>query len=109
MIDINYKDNVKQYLHQFYTTAPKEQIKALRDGLGIGESTFRRWANLNDTNGPTLDILPKLCALLDITLYQLFQIEDPSHLSDEESKIINEYRKQESMQQAVKNVLGIKD
>ena len=110
MDTISYKMNLKNTLRNHLLGKENLEIKnRLLNELNITESALKRWLSLSDTNAPQIDALPVICNILNISLYDLFGIPNPTaSLSDEELKLLEEYRKQENMQQAVKNVLNIK-
>ncbi|MFI3252661.1 MAG: helix-turn-helix transcriptional regulator [bacterium] len=110
-MEINYKKNVKSTLRNFLSGRnPKFSRIEFCEKLNIGDSALKRWLSENDNNGPQTEILPLICDILNISLYDLYQIENPANsLSKDELTLLNEYRKQTHMQQAIKNTLKIDD
>ncbi len=110
MDTISYKMNLKNTLRNHLLGKENIDVKnKLLSELNITESALKRWLSLCDNNAPQIDALPVICNILNISLYDLFGIPNPTtSLSNEELKLLEEYRKQENMQQAVKNVLNIK-
>jgi len=57
---------------------------------------------------PSIIQIVKICEFLDITIYQLLGIEDPTILTDDEIKIIKACRDDSNNLEYVKRVLNIK-
>lgn len=107
MINKDTRAAITKAIKEWFNNNPTKKNIDLAKHFNVSEMTASRWHK--GENVPDLDLLPELANYLGISLYDLFGITDPSELSDEELKVITEYRKQTNMQQAVKNVLSIKD
>lgn len=80
---INYKIIVKNSLRKKLDKKDnKLNRKKVCEALSISESTIDRWLSLNDSNCPKSENLPILCKVLNITLYELFDIKIPKDLND---------------------------
>ena len=83
-------------------------------GTALGESpqNTNKWFNQNFPNAvPNVNHYPKICELLNITLFDIFGIKNPNTdtLDPEILKIVETLEKNEDMIIHVKNLLGIKE
>ena len=81
-------------------------------GKALGESpqNTNKWFNPNFPNAvPNVNHYPKICELLNITLFDIFGIKDPNNLSSEHRKIIETLNNKPEMVVHVKNLLGINE
>lgn len=107
MIQRNTRAAITKAIQDWFNKNPDKHNIDLAKHFNVSEMTASRWHK--GTNIPDVDLLPELANLLDIDLNELFGVNNPSDLTEEEQKIIKAYRTQENMRQAVKNVLSIKD
>ena len=81
-------------------------------GKALGESpqNTNKWFNPNFPNSvPNVNHYPKICELLNISLYDIFGIEDPNNITIEQKQIIKELNKQPDMIKSVKRLLDINE
>lgn len=107
MILKNRRAAITKAIQEWFENNPDKLNIDLARHFGVSEMTASRWHK--GTNIPDVDLLPELADFLGIDLNTLFGVESNSDLTNEEKKIIEAYRTQENMRQAVKNVLSIKD
>ncbi len=69
--------------HNGYTTT------SLANELGVTFTSVKRWQT--HVCLPEVSLLPKLCKIMNITLYELFDVPDPSSLSLAEKEILSKY------------------
>ena len=77
----------------------------LADEIGISRSTVGDW--IQGISVPKSDKVVPICNKLKITVYEFFGVSDPSNLSSDERKVLDAYKEQPEMQDAVKRLLGI--
>lgn len=92
--------NLKKYLAQ-----SRIQQKELAITCGKTEGTISHWAE-GRVSIP-VRYIPVICEMLDITLYELFGLPDPSLLSEAERKVLNAYRNDEVFKLISDRVLDI--
>ncbi len=80
--------NLKKYLAQ-----SRVQQKELAVACGKTEGTISHW--VDGRVSIPIKYIPVICEMLDITLYDLFGLPDPSLLSETERRVLNAYRKDE--------------
>ncbi len=77
---------------RYYREKKGIEQKALSLSLGLTSNAVCNWES--GKYRPDVDMLPTLCKKLDISFYQLYDLPDPTdQLSQEEKKIIGNYRK----------------
>ncbi len=78
----------------------------LADHLNTSTASISRFCSGKST--PTDEQIVLICEFLNISLYQLFGLEDPTNLSDDELKIIEACRKNPETFKYVKKICEIK-
>jgi transcriptional regulator with XRE-family HTH domain len=78
----------------------------LADHLNTSTASISRFCSGKST--PTDEQIVLICEFLNISLYQLFGLEDPTNLSDDELKIIEACRKNSETFKYVKKICEIK-
>ena len=78
----------------------------LADHLNTSTASISRFCSGKST--PTDEQIVLICEFLNISLYQLFGLEDPTNLSDDELKIIEVCRKNPETFKYVKKICEIK-
>lgn len=74
-----------------YRESIKMEQKELAKKLGVPASAVSNWET--GFSKPNLNMLYPICEALDITLYELFDIDDPLHRqSDREQQLLSKYR-----------------
>lgn len=92
--------NLKKYLAQ-----SRIQQKELALACGKTEGTISHWVE-GRVNIPT-KYIPKICEMLDISLYELFGLPDPGLLSAGERKVLNAYRTDEIFKVICDRILSV--
>lgn len=76
---------------RFYRERAGMEQKALAEAVGITGNTVSNWEN--GRARPDINLIPDLCRVLDITLYELFGLPDPvEHYSHAEQAHMDSYR-----------------
>ncbi len=92
--------NLKKYLAQ-----SRVQQKELAVACGKTEGTISHW--VDGRVSIPIKYIPVICEMLEITLYELFELPDPCLLSEAERKVLNAYRKDEVFKLISDRVLDI--
>lgn len=85
----NIKNTITNNLNK-YINSSKYSKKELAELLNISAPNLTRWTK--GDNFPTIDILPKLCSLLEISLDQLFGINGTVHVSEFDALLLARYK-----------------
>lgn len=105
-MDSLYRTRIRQVLREHLLGKENQgKIQEIMEKLGVSHSTIKTWTATNGIGIPVTEDLPVLCEILGITLYQLFDIPDPSNLSDAERELIMEFRNaSKELQKAARNI-----
>ena len=79
-------------------------------GKALGESpqNTNKWFNPNfPTAVPNVNHYPKICELLNVSLFDIFGVKDPNNLTDDQQQIIKALNKEPDMVIHVKRLLDI--
>lgn len=77
---------------RFYRTRTGMEQKALAEKVGVSANAISNWEN--GRTRPDVNILPQICEALGITLYDLFNLEDPTiKYTAGEQLHLDEYRR----------------
>lgn len=77
---------------RYYRTRMGMEQKALAEKIGVSANAISNWEN--GRTRPDVNILPQICEALGITLYELFNIEDPTiQYTAGEQIHLDEYRR----------------
>lgn len=98
------RDNIAENL-SFYLKERNITQKELATKLGVVQSAVTNW--IKKDNAPDIEMVAKICDVLQITLNDLYGINN-SDYSEIEKRIIHQYRNNPEIQGAVKILLGIK-
>lgn len=78
--------------------------------LGESPQNANKWFNPNFPNAvPNVNHYNKICELLNVSLFDIFGINDPNDLTAEQKKIIETLNRKPEMVVHVKNLLGINE
>lgn len=77
----------------------------LADEIGISRSTVGDW--IQGISVPKSDKVVPICNKLKITVYEFFGVPDSSNMTEDERKLLEAYKSNPEMQDAVKRLLGI--
>lgn len=88
----------------FYRKQKKLLQRELATALEVSTSAVSNWES--GINYPRLDTVYKICDVLEISVGQLLGLGDLRY-SCEEQTLIEAYKKQFAMQEAVRKLLGI--
>lgn len=100
-IEINIMNNLSKYM--------LEKNKKRADlALYLNTTTQSISRFFRGESTPSIKQLVMICDFLDITLYQLIGVDDPTKLSDDEMKIIKALRTDNSNSGVIKKILDIK-
>ena len=96
----NIGDNIKYYLDKLNMSQ-----KDLADKVGTKPGAVSKW--INKTQAPDIELMPKVCEALNISLEDLFGIKSDTVLSNEELELLKAYKEHPEMQEAIKTLLKI--
>lgn len=96
----NIGDNIKFYLNKYGMTQ-----KDLADRIGTKPGAVSKW--INKTQAPDVELMPKVCEVLNISLEDLFGIKSDTILSNEELELLKAYKEHPEAQDAIKTLLKI--
>lgn len=97
----NIGDNIKFYLNKYDMTQ-----KDLADRIGTKPGAVSKW--INKTQAPDVELMPKVCEVLNISLEDLFGIKSDTILSNDELELLKAYKEHPEMQKSVKKLLNMK-
>ena len=89
-----------------YLAKHRIQQKELAVACNKTEGTISHWVE-GRVKVP-VNYIPVICEVLDITLYELFDIPDPSLLSEQEKTVISEYRNDEELKLIINRLINKK-
>ena len=72
--------------------------------LGVSQATITKW--LNGFNAPDIELIPKICEILEVSLYDIFGICDPNISNQEERLLLKKIKNTPSLKEII---LKIKD
>lgn len=96
----NIGDNIKYYLDKLNMSQ-----KDLADKVGTKPGAVSKW--INKTQAPDIELMPKVCEALNISLEDLFGIKSDTVLNNEELELLKAYKEHPEMQEAIKTLLKI--
>lgn len=97
----NIGDNIKFYLNKYGMTQ-----KDLADRIGTKPGAVSKW--INKSQAPDVELMPKVCEVLNISLEDLFGIKSDTILSNDELELLKAYKEHPEMQESVKKLLNMK-
>jgi transcriptional regulator with XRE-family HTH domain len=98
------RDNVKRNLG-YYLSLKGISQKELADKLSVSQSAVTNW--IKGKNSPDIEVVAQICDILGITVIELFGTDGNDQYTEQEKKVISQYRKKPELQQAVHILLGI--
>ena len=104
-----YLTNIKNTLRKHLLT--KENIdkrNKVIEVTGISDSSLKQYCSFNYKSIPSPELIPILCNIFDITIYEYYGIENPTDLSIEEQELIKNYRLQSEHKATVNKIYGMK-
>ena len=91
---------------RMFREAKKISQKEIAERIGISAARFSNWEQ--GLNRPDVDLLAKICDVLNVSPSELLDFHlPPDELTDLERKVIAQYRGKPDMQKAVNILLGI--
>ena len=76
---------------RFYREKCGIEQKALASAIGISGNAICNWEN--GRSRPDINLIPAICSILGVTLYQLYDMEEPGEsISEEEASLLEMYR-----------------
>lgn len=67
--------------------------------LGVSQPTITKW--LNGFNAPDIELVPSVCELLGISLYEFFGVNNPNDLSEEDRVILKKIKENPALREIV--------
>lgn len=84
------KENISKNLRKIRKEKKLNQ-RQLAEKIGVQESTISAWEK--NKNSIDIEMIYKICEILEIPISKLTEIKEELNLSKEESKLIENYRK----------------
>lgn len=84
-----------------YINASKYSKKELAELLDISAPNITRWTK--GDNFPTVNLLPKLCELLEISLDQLFGVTGSVYINESDALVLAKYKELSDEQRVLIN------
>ena len=76
---------------RFYREKCGIEQNALASAIGISGNAICNWEN--GRSRPDINLIPAICSILGVTLYQLYDMEEPGEsISEEEASLLEMYR-----------------
>lgn len=100
------RDNVQKNLI-YYLSLKGISQKKLAEMLHVSQSAVTNW--IKGKNSPDIEIVSEICDILDITVTQLFGMEETEKYSLLERTLILHYRQHPELQHAVNILLDINE
>ena len=98
------RDNVKRNLGYYLSLRGLSQ-KELAERLDVSQPAVTNW--IKGKNSPDIEVVAKICDILEISVSDLFGKDEEVRASDIERKVLEQYRKKPELQQAVNILLGV--
>lgn len=89
IIDINIKENICGKIDNWLSKTNDYSPTSFANMLGVSFTSVKRWRRRICL--PDVSLLPKICEIMKISLYELFGIDDPLNLSEMDKQIIQNY------------------
>lgn len=70
--------------------------------LGVSQATITKW--LNGFNAPDIELLPLICEIFDLSLYELFGISDPYNLSNEDKLMLKKIKSNPALKEVISKI-----
>lgn len=70
--------------------------------LGVSQATITKW--LNGFNAPDIELLPLICEIFDLDLYELFGISDPYNLSNEDKLMLKKIKSNPALKEVISKI-----
>lgn len=70
--------------------------------LGVSQATITKW--LNGFNAPDIELLPLICEIFDLGLYELFGLKDPNNLSSEDKVLLKKIKSNPALREVVSKI-----
>lgn len=90
---------------KYYLKIKKISQKELSKKLNVSQSAVTNW--IKGSNSPDIEMVAKICDILDISVNQLFGTEKTNEYTINEKLLILHYRNRPEMQLAVNKLLDI--
>ncbi len=100
------RENVQKNL-SYYLNLKGMSQKQLAEMLQISQSAVTNW--IKGKNSPDIEIVAKICGILDITVSQLFGTSEPHSYTLLEQTVVLRYRQHPELQHAINKLLDINE
>lgn len=98
------RENVKRNLG-YYLSLKEISQKELAEKLSVSQSAVTNW--IKGKNSPDIEVIARMCDVLDISVTDLFGTDGIDQYTDHEKKLIERYRIKTDLRKAVNILLGI--
>ena len=100
------RENVQKNLN-YYLNLKEISQKELAEMLHVSQSAVTNW--IKGKNSPDIEIVAKICEILDITVSQLFGTSGPHSYTILEQTLVLRYRQHPELQHAINILLDINE
>lgn len=92
------KETISNHIRNYLTT---NNVKMTEFGrmLGVTRPAVKFW--LEGRNIPDIELFPRLCEILDITIYELIGAKDPYKLNETQIEIVESYHNNENFRKLI--------
>jgi len=98
------RENVKRNLGYYLSLRGMSQ-KELAAHLGVSQSAVTNW--VKGKNSPDIETVALICDILQISVTDLFGKDRDVNMSEDEEKVLEQYRRKPDLQRAVNILLGV--
>ncbi len=98
------RDNVKRNLG-YYLSLKEISQKELAEKLNVSQSAITNW--IKGKNSPDIETVVQICDILDISVVDLFGTARNDQYTEQEKRVIAQYRKKPELHLAINILLGI--
>lgn len=82
----------------------EETLHSFAKKLGVSDTSVNRWKNRVCV--PDIDLLPKICNIMDIPISKLLGYNEPTFLSQKEQELLTLYKENNNFKGIVDNYLS---
>lgn len=98
------RENIRRNL-AYYLALKDISQKEFAEKLGVSQSSVTCW--IKGKNSPDIEVVAKICEILGVTVTDLFGTDGTDKYSEQEKKLLVNYRQKPELQQAVNILLGV--
>ena len=77
--------------------------KEFASKLNVSQATITKW--LNGFNAPDIELIPLICDIFDISIYELFGLKDPNNLTEEDKTLLKKIKNNPALKEVVSKIV----